>query len=198
MKKQTLLALALSLALPALSIAQDKAQPQGAPAADAMMDAWLKAAAPGDNHKILASLAGNWNTVQKTWMAPGQPPTESNGKARQTMTLGGRYLRQEFEGSFMGGPFSGEGVTAYDNLNKQFVSTWGDTLSTGIMVLTGNYDAATKTITLTGEITDIDGSKKPFKEVLRIVDADKHVLEMFDKVDGKDVRMMEITYTRAK
>ena len=196
MKKSSLLALAFALALPMAAVAQDKTQ--GAPSPDAMMEAWIKAATPGENHKVLASLAGEWNVVQKMWMAPGQPPMESKGRARQTMTLGGRYLRQEFEGSMMGGPFSGEGSTGYDNITKKFVSTWGDTWSTGIMVLTGDYDAASKTLTLTGDITDVDGTKKPFKEVLRIMDADKHVLEMYDKHEGKEVKIMEILYTRAK
>lgn len=197
MKKRFVLALALAAALPAATFAQQKDQPAGSPAADPMMEAYIKLSQPGDNHKILASLAGEWKTETKAWMGPGEPMA-STGKARSTMMLGGRYLHQEYEGTFLGMQFAGYGDTGYDNITKKFVSTWVDTMSTGILKIEGTYDQATKSITMTGDYVDPSGAKKLFKEVLRIVDADKHVLEMYDQMDGKEVKVMEINYTRVK
>ena len=57
---------------------QDK--PAGAPAMGAAeMEAMMKAATPGDQHKMLARMVGDWTFTQKFWMAPGQPPGESSG-----------------------------------------------------------------------------------------------------------------------
>ena len=48
------------------------------------------------------------------------------------MLLDGRFLQQEFTGEMMGQPFSGVGINAYDNLRKRYVTTWIDTMGTGI------------------------------------------------------------------
>ena len=52
------------------------------------------------------------------------------------MILGGRYLEQRYEGTMMGQPFSGIGVTGFDNYKKKFVSTWVDSMGTAIMTMT--------------------------------------------------------------
>jgi hypothetical protein len=41
----------------------------------------MKASAPGENHKLLSSFAGNWIFVNRMWMNPLAPPTESTGSA---------------------------------------------------------------------------------------------------------------------
>ncbi len=67
------------LALPAL--AQDK--PKEPAAADhgmamgaAEMEAMKKAMSPGEPHKRLARMVGDWTYTNKMWMAPGQPPMD--------------------------------------------------------------------------------------------------------------------------
>jgi hypothetical protein len=52
-------------------LAQDKpAAPAMSKEQQAMMDAMMKAMVPGENHKLLASLSGNWTFAQKMWMDP--------------------------------------------------------------------------------------------------------------------------------
>src|SRR5437868_7039824 len=87
------------------------------------METYQKLAAPGEPHKQLASLAGSWTTKTKMWMEPNQPPTESTGSCEQKVILDGRFLQQECTGEMMGGPFTGIGVTGYDNQTKKYVST---------------------------------------------------------------------------
>jgi len=187
------------LAFPAHT--QDKPKPPAmSNEQQAMMDAMTKAATPGANHKLLASLAGNWTFTQKMWMDPAAPPTESGGTASYAMILGGRYLQGTAKGVFMGMPFEGMGITAYDNVTKQFVSSWIDNFGTGMMYATGQYDAPTKAITFTGDMDDPTkpGVKIKVREVIRLVDANRHVMEWYERRSGKDVKTMEIVYTRTK
>jgi len=43
-----------------------------------------------------------------------------------------------------------------------------------------------------------DGAPITVRETVRIVDADHHVMEMFEPRDGQHVRTMQIEYTRAE
>ena len=185
-------ALACALAaLAAPAFAQDKADQK------AMMEAMAKAGAPGAEHKGLEVLAGSWTTEVKMWMGPGEP-TVSKGASQNTAIFGGRYIRQEYTGEFMGEQFQGLGMTGYDNTLKRYVATWADSGSTGIMRMTGTYDAATKTYTYEGLYPDpMSGKEKPTRMAVRVVSNDQHVMEWWDPMpDGKWVKVMEITYTR--
>src|SRR5687768_5224159 len=98
-----------------VAVAKDKkAEKQMDP--QAMMEAYTKLATPGEPHKQFAGLAGSWTTKTKEWMEPGKPPTESTGTVEMKMVLDGRFLQQEFTGEMMGHPYSGIGISGYDNL----------------------------------------------------------------------------------
>ena len=56
------------------------------------MDVYKKLGTPGAPHKLLANMAGSWNTKIKSWMEPNNPPMESTGTCEQKMILGGRFL----------------------------------------------------------------------------------------------------------
>jgi len=199
-----LLALAMTAAPP--SAAQDdKEQPAAAPQMSAetkaMMDAWQKAATPGEQHKQIAEqFAGTWTTKQTMWMDPSTPPMTETGKSVNTPVFGGRQLRMDFTGQFMGQPFEGSGYSGYDNTRGKYTSTWTDNMSTGVMMSLGDYDAATKTYTYRGDMPDPmnKGKTIPIRETVRVVDADHHVMEMYEPKDGKEVKTMMIEYTRAK
>ncbi len=173
-----------------------------APAMDekAMMEAFAKMAAVGENHTLLAGMAGEWTSVTKMWMAPGQPPQESPGTTVNTMIMGGRYLHSVHKSTVMGQPFEGIGTTAYDNLSGQFIGTWFDSMSTGIFVQTGKYDAATRTFTYRGQTQDpmSPATLVPVRSTLRLADADTHVFEWYETRDGHEARTMEIVYKRKK
>jgi hypothetical protein len=42
----------------------------------------------------------------------------------------------------------------------------------------------------------VSGKKQTMKEVTRIVDANKRIFEIWENREGKEVRSMQITYTR--
>ncbi|MGZ8952414.1 MAG: DUF1579 domain-containing protein, partial [Methylobacter sp.] len=114
----------------------------------AMMEVYTKLAAPGEQHKQLASFAGSWTTKTKEWMEPNKPPVESTGSAEMKILLDGRFLQQELTGQMMGQPFSGIEITAYDNLLKRYVTSWMSTMGTGIFTMEGTASTDGKTITL--------------------------------------------------
>jgi hypothetical protein len=161
------------------------------------MKAMAAYAAPGDIHKMLAKTAGTWTCAVTMWMTPGAQAMTSTTEAKNEMILGGRYLQQTNTGSFMGQPFTGVSTVAYDNAKKMFVNTWIDNMGTGIMVLTGTWDAASNTITLTGnEVDPSSGKDIPVKETLKIVDDNHEELAMYTTAGGKEFKNMEIKMVR--
>ena len=179
-----------------VAMAKDKkAEKQMDP--QAMMEAYTKLATPGEPHKQFESLAGSWTTKTKEWMEPGKPPMESTGSAEMKMLLDGRFLQQEFTGDMMGKPYSGIGITAYDNLRKRYVSTWIDSMGTGIFTMEGTASADGKTITLKGQHAELGGGQMSHRAVWKIVDANTQIFDMYGThKGGKEMKMMEITYTR--
>ncbi len=165
----------------------------------AMMDVYTKLGTPGPPHKVLASMAGSWNTRIKSWTEPDKPPMESTGTCEQKVILGGRFLQQEFAGQMMGSPFTGIGVTGYDNHIKKYVSTWIDSMSTAILFFEGTAGVDGKTITQEACYDDPIRGPMKWRSVTRIVDDNAHLFEMYgtDK-SGKEERMMEIIYTRKR
>ena len=161
------------------------------------MDVYQKLALPGAPHKLLASLTGRWHTHTKAWMEPGKPPMESEGTSEHKMLLGGRYLHQEFNGNMMGAPFTSIGITGYDNNTQRYVSTWMDSMSTGIFFFEGTADAEGRTINQHCRYDDPVKGPMKWHSVTKIVDSNTHVFKMYgtDKSD-KEAKMMEIIYTR--
>ena len=163
----------------------------------AMMETYKKLATPGEPHKLFASLAGSWTTKTKEWMEPDKPPMESTGSAEMKMLLDGRFLQQEFTGDMMGQPYSGIGITGYDNLRKRYVSTWIDSMGTGIFTMEGTASADGKTITLKGQHAELGGGQMTHRAVWKIVDSNTQTFDMYGTHEhGKEMKMMEITYTR--
>jgi hypothetical protein len=163
----------------------------------AMMEVYTKLAAPGEQHKQLASLAGSWTTKTKEWMEPNKPPVESTGSAEMKMLLDGRFLQQEVTGQMMGQPFSGIEITAYDNLLKRYVTTWMSTMGTGVFTMEGTASADGKTITLNGQHAVPGGGYMKHRAIWKIVDSNTRTFDMYGAYPGdKEWKMMEMTYTR--
>ncbi|MEZ4802794.1 MAG: DUF1579 domain-containing protein [Gelidibacter sp.] len=163
------------------------------------MAAWEASMKPGEQHKWLASMDGYWNAKVSMWMDPSQPPSVSEATTTNEMIMNGLYQRSTHTGNMMGMPFHGESVTGYDNINKKFVSTWIDNMGSGIMYMDGNYDDKSKTLTMTGKMTDpTNGKEMDVKETMMVNSPDSYTFEMFMVHDGKETKTMEIVYTRAK
>ena len=165
-----------------------------------MMKNWEAYSTPGDMHKLMASWDGKWDGEVSMWMAPGAPPQVSKATSVNKMIMGGRYQLMTNTGNMMGMPFEGTGTLAYDNAKKKFISTWIDNMGTGIMVIEGTWDDATKTMNLAGKSVDPgmgDGREMTVRETFKVIDDKTHQMEMFGPAaDGKEFKMMEIKFTR--
>jgi Protein of unknown function (DUF1579) len=187
-------------ALCATSEEPPKAAAGTAVADDAMMQEMMKLAAPGEHHKRLQTLAGNWTTHSKAWLAPNQPPIENDGVMEASLILGGRYLVSHHTGSFMGMPFEGQAIAGYDNVSKKYVENWVDNMGTGILNLSGTCDEGCKVLTETGEMVDpATGTKGQYKAVTTFVDANNFRYEAFYvDASGHSAKVMEMRATRKK
>lgn len=163
------------------------------------MKAWQDYMEPGDMHKMMASWDGAWEMDITHWMEPGAEGAKSTATCETKTIMGGRYSESKHNGNFFGAPFEGLSLMGYDNGKKEFVSTWIDNMGTGIMIMTGTYDAATKTIKMKGTATDpMTGKDVAMRETLQIVDDNTQVMEMYSEVDGKEFKNMSIAMKRKK
>jgi hypothetical protein len=165
-----------------------------------MMKNWMDYMTPGKEHKMMASWDGNWTGEVTMYMAPGAQPMQNTISTVNKMILGGRYQQSMSKGTFNGMPFEGISTMGFDNFKKIFISTWIDNMGTGLMKSEGVWDAATKSITLSGKMVDATtGKEADFREVFKIIDNDHQVMEMYGPgPDGKEFMTMEIKYKRAK
>ena len=178
---------------------KQQGQPQMSAEEKAAMDAAMKAAMPGEQHKKLAGMVGTWDATVKMWNKPDAQPMVSNGVSRNHAVLGGRWIEEEFTGNFMGQPFSGVGYTGYDNVTKQYVGTWMDSMSTGMMTSTGSSDSDNSYMFTSSMPDPMSGKNVEMKSKVTVVDKDHHTMEMWAPgPDGKMFKMMEINYTRKK
>lgn len=161
---------------------------------DAMMEAYTKAGAPGEQHEWLATLAGDWNISVKM-LNMGPEPMTTEATAHSEMIHGGRFLLEEIEGTWMDQPFHASNVTGYNNTTGTFEQGWIDNFSTGLYTYTGSRDG--NTLTTTGEMKDpVSGEMVKNKSVLTVVSSDRlEVVGYEDRGEGWQ-KTMEIVYTR--
>jgi len=66
-----------------------------------MMKQMMELSKLNENHKLLASLDGNWDYTIKFWMNPdpNAKPQESKGTASRKSVMGGRYVMMDVSGN---------------------------------------------------------------------------------------------------
>jgi hypothetical protein len=167
---------------------------------DPLLEAWMKAGAPGEPHKLLKRFEGRWEAASKFWMAPGAPPMEEKGRMTCRIILGGRFLTQEFRGKWMGMEFQGIGYFGHDNVKKKYVGFWIDSMGTGVMTSEGSLAEGGKALNMAGSYSDpVKGGTKTMRMVTTFIDEDHFRDEGFEEgPDGKEFKNMEIVYTRRR
>ena len=162
-----------------------------------MMKAWMDFATPGDMHKWMAKSDGTWSGEVKSYMNPGQPPVTSTATVTSKTIMNGLYQQSDYSGTMMGQPFMGHGILAYDNAKKQFINTWIDNMGSGVIVMTGSYNEATKTLSLKGSQTDpVTGKDAMIREEIQFPDDNTQVFTMWGEMGGQEHKFMEATFKR--
>ncbi|MCE9556427.1 MAG: DUF1579 domain-containing protein [Planctomycetes bacterium] len=185
-------------AKPAAGAPPEMKLPPGWTAAD--MQACMIAGTPGKMHKRLAQAVGVWQGKSQMWMPGSDEPMKSDCTATITSIMDGHYTKAEIAGNMPGmGPYTGLGLYGFDNVSEQFVATWIDNQSTGMMNGIGTLSADGKT--LTWQYTaNCPITKKPtmVREVETITGPDTKTLEMYgvNPKTGKEFKMMRIEFTK--
>jgi len=168
------------------------------PKMQAMMEACQNFAAIGPQHLKLAEKAGDWDVVVRFWMEPDAMPEESRATCKSSMIMDGRFLKEKLEGTVNGMPFSGLGITGYDNLKKSYVGIWLDNMGTGMMISESVGATNGKIVNYMSEMPDpMTGKYKKVRSVEKTINSRSMQMEFYDVgPDGKEFKSMEILYTR--
>jgi hypothetical protein len=147
--------------------------------------------------ELNTKLVGEWTTVTRFWMAPGQEPMESHGKAKFEPIMGAKFVRQTFTGEMMGTKFNGEGLFGFNAASREFETTWIDNQTTGIMLTKGTKNAKGE-IESTGEVDNPEtGATETIRTVLRFDSKTQMTYEMWFKgSDGGEFKALEVVYTK--
>lgn len=174
------------------------ANPAGAQ--DSWEEAMMKAATPGPEHQFLASLAGSWSITTKSWPEPGKDPIIQTGKSTSRMVLGGRFLQEEVDMTGEPMPFSGMGLSGYDNTQGEYFTFWMDTMGTGGMLMHGQLDPSGKTMRMTGTFPDpISKQDMIFRSVTTYETLDRYTAVFYMTMPGTDeMKSMEMTGQRVR
>jgi len=164
---------------------------------DDEMKLWMEYMTPGKEHQELASMDGDWVYTSKMWMDPSAPPEIYTGTAKCEMILGGRYSQMTAKGNVMGMDFQGISITGFDNAKKVWMAVWVDNMGTGILYMEGKHDPAANKVVYKGTAVDpMTGKDMEMIETFKIVNENTIEMEMFNVVDGKEYKSMELIYTR--
>jgi len=150
---------------------------------------------PGPEHQRLAKEVGTWDAVVESVGMDGKP--EKSKGENVTTAMSGFWIVDSFAGSFAGAPFLGHGVLGYDQVKKKYVQSWVDSMSPILMVFEGSFDKDGKVLTMTGTGPSAGGKPVAMRTVTTWKDDNTKVFELFEAgPDGKEMRMLTITYTR--
>lgn len=164
---------------------------------DEMMKKWMDYMTPGEMHNMMAKSVGEWTYVSKWWNDPSAPPTVSEGRAVNEMILGGRYLKSLNYGEVMGMPFEGMNILAYDKATNEFFSFWIDNIGTGMTTARGKYDEKSKVCDMKGTMVDpMTGKEIEYRQTMKFIDDNDQLFEMYMIYEGKEVKSMELAFTR--
>lgn len=177
-------------------------QDRSAPPADmgmmdpAMMARMAELAAPGPAHAEFAKLAGTWEDSYVVNM-PGMPPMDTKGTRTIKSLLGGRYILEEMEFNMMGMAMQGMSIMGYDNLKKEYVSIWMDSMSTWPIFSRGTKNQSGEVETK-GTMVDAAG-ERPFRMVWRQKGPNEVEAEMYDTIPPQgEIKVMTIKSTRKR
>ncbi len=151
-------------------------------------------------HQRLAHGVGTWDATVKSWMqGPHSEPVVSKGVETVKLMPGGLWSLSEFHGKFGDMDFHGNGQSGYDPAKKKYIGTWVDSMETTIMMMEGDFDPQTKTLTMYSKGTGPDGKPYDAKMVEVYKDKENRVFTMSMKSDetkGEYVKIMEISYVK--
>jgi hypothetical protein len=168
---------------------------------------------PGEMHRRLDALVGEWNVAMSFYIAGGTPekPIVANDlicRREWIAETGNRHLRDVMEGTFGGNPYYRLGILSYSTMDKRYEWNTVDAVNTMMMTYKGAKDSAKPDgeIVMSGEFTDqgvlgdsYAGKTIRQRTVIKIESPDRHVIDVYFTPPGEKERMAARgIYTRRK
>lgn len=170
---------------------QDMEKP---PHVKAMMDA----STPGEFHKQLENLIGEFDAVVKIWETPDSEPMNFTGTIKREWILDGKFIKETVKAQSDMGPFEGVGYIGYNNIDGQYESIWMDSMSTAITSGSGSFNPDKK------ELFMMSKSRNPFTHKLitnwnkiELGNSSRQIATGWEiTVDGRDFKNFEAVFER--
>lgn len=138
---------------------------------------------------------GEWvNNVSVFEHGPDQDPTPITGSEKNSLMrsfTGDLWVNSDYTAIFHGQPFKQYGIYGYDHNTKSYHAAWVKSAQSNLSLFEGDYDTATRTLTLNGETrncfgkTDANGVVFIVKErrIIHYVDGNTKITEVFQQED---------------
>lgn len=134
---------------------------------------------PGPEHRILDSLAGDWDVTVRFPAGPGRT-MEGKSSCQASWVLDGRFLRLEYTSTFGGRPLSVVRYVGFDRHRGKFVEVQFENTHTDVLHAEGTVAADGKSIVSYGTHVDAArGRPVPVRSVTTFDGPDTFTLEMF-------------------
>lgn len=156
-------------------------------------------AEPGEPHRMLARLAGSWDIVVRATLPGGEERTE-RGSVVGRVILGGRYVVLNYKLVLRGNAIEGVQILGFDNLHREYTSSWRDDHSTWSVECRGRAESGVpERIQMRGVLSDArDPTGRPFRLALTLPPAsgDKVAASLHDTMDGVEFLLQTQEWTR--
>ena len=153
---------------------------------------------PGPQHERLDWRVGEWTGEVTYWPYPGAGPVKTAATSTAKWVLDGRWLELDFRSEVNGEPFQGLGLIGYDRIAGQYHSMWFDSISTGVLSLTGDCEGECLEVVFEGSRVDPQTDKSyVVRQVVRRLGDDRYMTEFYDQLDdGEMFKSLEIRWAR--
>lgn len=152
--------------------------------------------APGDEHRFLARLAGNWDVTVRFPAGPGRT-IEGRSSMTATVVMDGRILRQEYSSTFGGKPLSVVRYIGFDRYARKFTEIQFESTHTDVLQSAGAFSADKRTIISNGRHVDTAAGKPvSVRSVTTFIDDNTFVIEMFYDEGASSAKTITLTHRR--
>jgi hypothetical protein len=180
--------------------------PALAQTAPASLPASTRLAMPGEQHRWLEPLVGNWTVEMLVYPGPGAAPFVAQGlQAKREWTLGGRYLREELRGSVMGNDSARDAILGFNRLDGRFELVTVDTFEPGQMFYAGRDEPTPTRFSMHGDSTEAGmgaeptGRRRDLRFEFEIQGPDRNIQRIFVRYPGgSEFLFVEQRFTRAR
>lgn len=165
-----------------------------------MQEYMMTSMQPCAEHDRLKAMEGSWIQHVTMRMGPDAPEMKVQGSAKNSMVLGGRFLRSEGLGEFMGQPIESLNIMGYDRRYDHYTVVGFDTMGTYYVAAEGKWDDATKSVRMRGSTHDPKiKATENYTMVYKPVSADEYLWEIwFDLPDGGEFCIVRVRNERVK